>query len=45
MKIDCDVKDIVRFRDIKIGQCFREIGARSHYIEDIVCMYKVEFID
>lgn len=32
MKIDCDVRDIVRFRDVKIGQCFREIDARMEAV-------------
>lgn len=32
MKIECDVKDIVRFRDVKIGQRFREIDARMEAV-------------
>lgn len=28
MKIDCGTKNVVRFRDVKIGQCFREVDAR-----------------
>ena len=32
MKIECDKRDIVRFRDVKIGQCFREVDARMEAV-------------
>lgn len=32
MKIECDTKNIVRFRDVKIGQCFREVDARMEAV-------------
>lgn len=32
MKIECDKKSIVRFRDLSAGDCFRETDARAEAI-------------
>lgn len=32
MKIECNNKSIVRFRDLKAGDCFRETDARDEAI-------------
>ena len=32
MKIECNKKSIVRFRDLKAGDCFRETDARAEAI-------------